>query len=67
MPAILPEMRCNPVGAGCDRQMRGTQRVGVPAAAGVPDGGDVIDIHAETKMAGILALSHEERALRCRA
>src|SRR5580698_5402605 len=42
-------MRCNAVGAGLDRKHRGAHRIGMPPAARVADGGDVIDVDAEAK------------------
>ena len=60
MPPILPKMGRDAIGAGFDRQMRCAQRIRVPAAAGIADRGDVINIHAKTKMARIPSLSHEQ-------
>ena len=47
---ILAQMRGDAVGAGLDGQMRGAQGIGVPAAARVADGGDVIDVDAEAEV-----------------
>ena len=47
---VLAQMRRNAVGARLDGQMRGTQGVGVPAAARVADGGDVIDVDAQAEV-----------------
>ena len=48
--AVLAQVRRDAVGAGLDGQMRGTQRVGMPAAARVADGGHVVDVDAEAQM-----------------
>ena len=50
VPAILAQMRRDAVGAGLDRQHRGADRIGMPSAPRVADGGDVIDVDAEAKM-----------------
>ena len=47
MATILPQMGRDPVGAGQNGQVGGSDRVRVGPAAGVPDSGDVIDIDAE--------------------
>jgi hypothetical protein len=44
---IFPQMRCDPVSPGQNRQMGGPDRVRMGAAAGIPDSGDVVDIDAE--------------------
>ena len=48
VPAILAQMRGDAVGAGLGGQARRTDRIGLRAAAGVADGGDVVDVHAKT-------------------
>ena len=52
MAAILAQMRGDAVHAGFDRQYGGAHRIGVQPAAGVTDGGDVIDVEAETEATG---------------
>ncbi len=47
--AVLAQMRGDAVRAGRDRQPRGPHRIGMPPAAGIADGGDVIDVHAQTQ------------------
>jgi hypothetical protein len=44
--AILAQMRGDAVGAGMDGELRRAHRIGMPPAAGVADGGDVIDVDA---------------------
>ena len=44
--AILAQMRGDAVGAGLDRELGRAHRIGMPPAAGVADGGDVIDVDA---------------------
>ena len=48
--AILAQMRGDAVGAGLDRQLGGAHRIGMPPAARVADGGDVVDVDAEAQM-----------------
>ena len=48
--AVLAQMRGDAVGARRDRQLGGAHRIGMPAAAGVADGGDVVDVDAEAQM-----------------
>ena len=50
VPAILAQVRGDAVGAGFDGQMRGAQRIGMPAAARIADGRDVVDVDAEAQM-----------------
>ena len=45
--AVLAQMRRDAIGAGGDGDLGGAQRIGMIAAAGVPQRGDVIDVHAE--------------------
>ena len=45
--AILAQMGGDAVGAGGDRDLGGLHRIGMPAAARVAHGGDVIDVDAE--------------------
>ena len=52
--AILAQMRRDPVGAGLLGYPGGADRVGTHAAAGVADGGDMVDVHAKAQAAGIL-------------
>jgi hypothetical protein len=47
---ILAQMRGDAVGAGLDRNLRRTHGIRMPPAAGVADGGDVVNIDAETKV-----------------
>ena len=47
MPAILAQMRGDAVGAGRDRDLRRLEGIGMPPAARIAHGGDVIDIDAE--------------------
>jgi len=47
MPPILPQMSRDPIGSSQNRQMGSPDRVGMGAAPGIPDGGDVIDVDAE--------------------
>ena len=44
---ILAQVRGDAVGAGNNRELGGTHRIGMATAAGVADGGDVIDIDSE--------------------
>ena len=44
--AILAQMRGDAVGAGLDRELGRAHRIGMPPAARVADGGDVIDVDA---------------------
>ena len=55
--AILAQVRGDAVGAGLDGQMRGAQRIGMPAAARVADGGHVVDVDAEAQMRGRKSVS----------
>ena len=52
MAPVLAQMRRNAVGAGLDGQMGGTRGIGVPTAARVTDGGDVVDVDAQAEMGG---------------
>ena len=45
--AILAQMRGDAVGAGLDRNLRRLHRVGMPPAACVTHGRDVVDVDAE--------------------
>ena len=45
--AILAQMRGDAVGAGGDRDLGGVHRIGMPAAARVAHGRDMIDVDAE--------------------
>ena len=45
--AILAQMRGDAVGAGGDRDLGRLHRIGMPAAARVAHGGDVVDVDAE--------------------
>src|SRR5579872_141969 len=55
MAAIFAQMRGNSVGARHDRKLGRAHRIGVTAAAGISDGGDMIDVDAETQMRGHFA------------
>ena len=48
--AVLAQMRGDAVGAGLDRELGRAHRIGMPPAARVADGRDVVDIDAEAKM-----------------
>ncbi len=48
--AVFAQVRGDAVGAGLDGQVRGAQRIGMPAAARVADGGDVVDVHAQAEI-----------------
>ena len=48
--AVFAQMRGDAVGARRDRQLGGAHRIGMPAAARVADGGDVVDVDAESQM-----------------
>ena len=47
MAAVLAQMGRNAIGASLDCEMRSTERVRMPAATGVTDGGDVVYVDAE--------------------
>ncbi len=49
MPAIFAQMGGDAVAAGRDRKLGRAHRVGMASAARVADGGDVIDVDAETE------------------
>jgi hypothetical protein len=49
MTAILAQMERDAVAAGVGDEAGGAHRVGMVAAAGVPEGGDVIDVDAEAE------------------
>ena len=49
VPAVLAQMRGDAVGARLHRQMRGAHRIGMPPAARVADGGDMVDVDAEAQ------------------
>ena len=49
---VFAEVRGNAIGAGLCGEDGGSHRVGMSAAARVPDGRDMIDIDAETEAAG---------------
>ncbi len=49
MAAVLAQMRGDSVGAGLGGHDRGAHRIGMIAAARVPDGRDMVDIDAEAK------------------
>ena len=48
MAAVLAQMRGDAVGAGSDRELGRAHRIGMAPAARIADGGDVIDVDAET-------------------
>ena len=48
--AVLAQMRRDAVGAGLDGQQRRLHGIGMPAAARVADGRDVIDVDAEAEL-----------------
>ena len=48
--AVLAQMRRDAVGAGLDRQQRGLHGIGMPPAARIADGRDVIDVDAEAEV-----------------
>jgi hypothetical protein len=48
MPTVLAQVRRDAVGACADGEVRRAQRIGMTPAAGVADGGHMIDVDAET-------------------
>jgi hypothetical protein len=50
MPAILAQMRGDPVGAGFDRDLGRVHWIGMPTAARVANGRNVVDVHAQAQM-----------------
>jgi hypothetical protein len=48
--AVLAQMRGDAVGAGRDGDMGGPDRVGMNAAAGIAQGGHVVDIDPKAEM-----------------
>ncbi len=46
--AVFAQMRGDAIGAGSDCDFGSLDRIGMPAAACVAHGGDVIDVHAES-------------------
>ena len=62
VPAILAQMRGDAVGARFDRDLRRAHGIGMPSAARVANGRDVVDVDAEAKMRG----PHLPAAERCR-
>ena len=52
MPPILPQMRGDSVSANRRNDFCGTNRIGMIAAACVTDGGDMVDVDAETEAMG---------------
>ena len=50
VPAILAQMRGDAVGARFDRDLRRTHGIGMPPAARVTDGRDVVDVDAEAEV-----------------
>ena len=48
MTAVLAQVGSDSVGAGLRGQARGAYRIGVGPAARVTNGGDVVDVHAES-------------------
>jgi hypothetical protein len=53
VPPVFPEVGCNAIRATFDRQLGGSNRVGVRAASGIPNSRDVIDIHAQPLKTGV--------------
>jgi hypothetical protein len=49
MPAVLAQMRGDAVGAGLFGQFGGAHRIGIGAAARIPHGGHVVDVHAQAQ------------------
>ena len=47
--AILAQMRGDAIGAGRNRSLGGLDWIGMPPAARVADGGDVVDVDAEAQ------------------
>ena len=47
--AVFAQVRGDPVGAGVGGDVRGAHRIGMIAAARVPDRRDMVDIDAEAK------------------
>ena len=65
--AILAQMRGDAVGAGLDRELGRAHRIGMPPAARIADGRDVIDVDAEAKMGDrrhVIDLSRVHRSTR---
>src|SRR5262249_23664991 len=50
VPAILAQMRGDAISAGFDRNLRRMHGIRVSSPAGIADGGDVVDVDAETKV-----------------
>jgi hypothetical protein len=50
MAPILAQMRRDPVRAGRDRRERGLHGIGMPPAARVADGRDMVDVDAEAQV-----------------
>ena len=63
MAAVLAQMRGDAVGAGRDRDLGGAQRIGMPPAARIADGGDVVDVDAEAESGQV---GHGVAPPRCR-
>ena len=61
VPPVLAQVRGDPVGAGLGGDDRGAHRVGMIAAARVPDRRDMVDIDAEAE-AGLLMRRRGSRA-----
>jgi hypothetical protein len=51
MPTIFAQVRGDPVRAGHERDLRRPGGIGIALAAGVPDGGDMVDIHPKAQTA----------------
>ena len=57
VPPILPEMDCDPVSAGEFRLSRRPDRVRLTPASSLAKGGDVVNIHSQTRHASHLPAS----------
>ena len=62
MPAILAQVRRDAVGAGFDGDIGGAQRIGMASAAGVADGGHVVDVDAEAQVGGVTHIGKTRKA-----
>ena len=62
VPAILAQVRRNPVGPGLGGDARGPHGIGMAPAARVADGRNVVDVDAEAQLAGHGPASWADRA-----
>ena len=59
--AVLAQVRGDAVGARLHGQVGGAQRIGMPAAARVADGGDVVDVDAQAQVRRLAGGSFRHR------